>query len=649
MIAATPFPLQADPRYPFYALVPKDFRENLRFRERLIRWGEDDADVRADLWEMCRRDFLFWVNAFCWINEPRADESAHRALPFITRSMQDAAFDRLLGAVPRRDVTVFKSRDVGFSWMGMSKAAHDFLFAPMTEIGVVSARAELVDEIGAKSTLFAKIDFLLDEDRYPWFLLPATARIDGKRYRRNLRIFENVENGSSIKGFAATGDVFRSTRPTWAFMDEIGFFPDGQDQNAMAASQHATRCRVIGSTPNLPAGVFYNRVKHREKFDAAFVEMPWEEDPEKAAGLYTSDDGRLKVIDRDFWARLLGCRVADLDSRLADLQARYPFNLDGELRSPYFDYECKRADDPQKMAKELSRRFEGTGGPFFKPAVFERLRAECCRPPVLRGRFVVDPETLAARWHEDPNGPVLLWVSLDVHGKPPSGRRYVVASDVAAGTGGAHSSNSVTAIADAATGEQVGEFAVADMQPPAFARWNVGVSKLFNEAYHVWDANGPTGAQYTDEIGRIGYANVYRRAVDEIGRGPGGKKTKKIGFHTGNEEVKVATLSALGTAIQKGRYVPRSEAFFEELAQYVWKGGKVVHATAVTTDDGSAQGKAHGDRVIGHALAVKGIDDRPASEPDAASEVAKPGTLAWRMQEAERLERESKNEFDWND
>lgn len=646
MIAPPKYPLQADRRYPFYALVPKEFRANLRFRERLLRLGDEAPEYRAELWEMSRRDFLLWLNCFGWVGEPRNEDSLYRELPFISRPYQDRALDQLIEAIPKRDVTTFKSRDVGFSWMGMAKVAHDFLFSPMTEVGVVSAKEDLVDKSGAKSTLFAKIDFLLDEKRYPWWLLPNVPRMDGKRYRRNTLVFENVENNSSIKGFAATGDVMRSTRPTWAFMDEIAFFPDGQDLNAMSATQYATRCRVIGSTPNYQTGVFYERVVNREKFDAAFIEMSWDEDAEKAAGMYTSENGQLVLLDREFWARVFGCRVADVEKKAAEGGGKYRFIKDGKRRSPYFDYECARAENPDQTARELEKSFEGTGGAFFRMAVWKKIRERDARDPVLRGDFNVDVERYRATWEKFEDGPVLLWIQLDAHGKPPAGRGYVVGADIASGTAGTHSSNSVVAIYDVATGEQVAELATAVVDPFTLGVWTVAVCKLFNDALLNWDAKGVTGAQFTEAVRDSGYAHLYRKEQEGVVTR---KKSRTIGSHVQGQEPKAAMLRALEKDCESGAWAIRSAAVYEELGQYVMKDGKLVHATSVTTTDHAARGDAHGDRVIASALARKARRDRPAVEPDPEKGPAPYGSLAWRMQQdAERELAAANNAYDWN-
>ena len=56
----------------YYNLVPKDRRKNLEFRKWMIQLGTEDLEQRSELWMMCSRDILFYINVFGWLLEPRA-------------------------------------------------------------------------------------------------------------------------------------------------------------------------------------------------------------------------------------------------------------------------------------------------------------------------------------------------------------------------------------------------------------------------------------------------------------------------------------------------------------------------------------------------------------------------------------------------
>lgn len=649
MILANTYPLQLQRRFPFYGWVPKEWRANLAFREAVLRAGDDTPEYRADLWEMCRRDFLFWLNTFAFVEEPRG-LPGYRTLPFITRSIQDAAAADLLDCIPLEDCVLHKSREVGASWLAMAKAGHDFLFLPGTKIGVVSAIEELVDKTGDSSTLFAKLDFLLSEDRFPWWLLPHQERnADGLLYKRNFKLFENKENGSAINGYACKDDVGRGGRKAWWLIDELASFPPGSDQAAMDALVGNTNCRVMISTPKLPAGVYYNAIRFADQTRVRVINMDWKDDPEKRAGLYTSENGKLKAIDRDFWAQVFKCKLEDVERVAEERGAAYPFKLDGETRSPYFDWMLTRPGvNAKTVARELNRRFEGAGGAFFTLGLWERLANDPekgARPPLARGRFAVDPEDLSVRWMAGDDGPVKLWTPLNHEGKPPIGRQYAFGADVAAGTAGEYSSNSAAVILDAVTGEQVLGFSANDIKPEAFATWSVAVCKLFNNAHMNWDANGGGGKTFGNRVLELGYGNITRHSTEMVGAK---QVTRKPGTHIQGTGAKEAFLASLESAIDDGTITLKDSAIYEEASQYVWKNGKIVHSTSVSTDDESAMGDAHGDRVIAAAMALKCMKDRPAKEPTPETGPAPYGSLAWRIQENERRLVAARSEFDWD-
>src|SRR5690242_14499203 len=95
---------------PFYRFLRKD---PVGLREDRISIAEQcasDLEYRDGIIDCCRQDFLFWVNAFAYILEPR-DETGNTILPFNTWVHQDpvmAALAHYLGK--RRDICGDKSR-----------------------------------------------------------------------------------------------------------------------------------------------------------------------------------------------------------------------------------------------------------------------------------------------------------------------------------------------------------------------------------------------------------------------------------------------------------------------------------------------------------------------------------------------------------
>jgi hypothetical protein len=105
----------------------------------------------------------------------------------------------------------------------------------------------------------------------------------------------------------------------------------------------------------------------------------------------------------------------------------------------------------------------------------------------------------------------------------------------------------------------------------------------------------------------------------------------------------------MSAAIQNGEYCIRSEKLMEECRQYVYKQGRVVHSRSVRTQDHSAKGQAHGDRVIAAAIAWHAAKDRPAVssvDREEFEEEIPYGCMAWRFQQQDKRQK-ALSKGDW--
>ena len=88
---------QVREKYPFYRWccrnVPgyKTKRGNLLFRKKVLELALEKEDFALQLWIMCSRDLLFYINTFCFTYDPRKIPKITE-LPFITYDYQDVAF-----------------------------------------------------------------------------------------------------------------------------------------------------------------------------------------------------------------------------------------------------------------------------------------------------------------------------------------------------------------------------------------------------------------------------------------------------------------------------------------------------------------------------------------------------------------------------
>lgn len=639
-----------------YAQVPKGFAENLEYRLKIRTVAAKDVGFQRAMIEACRQDFLFFVNVFGWLYEPRPRKANGRKLPnvipFITWPHQDAAFLQIREALGYEDIGAEKARGEGMSWALTYFAIQDWAFEPMSAIGLVSRSEAAVDTPDDMDSLFAKIDWIIT--KLPVWMV-GTKDVD---YRRSINdhTLKNIRNGSMISGFAATGEFATGGRKKWIGWDELAKFPRGPDAEAMTSSQQVTDSRLIISTPKGTEGE-YHRVMH-EASSMVKVVLDWKDNPTRNRGLYTLKNGIPVAVDPINNPLLSSYEVngvvfdyATPNKALNDLLSRLRhkgFKLDDKIRSPWYDHECDRAGaTPQSIAQELDRDYGGSmfriyGNEFFAKAESTK------REPRLRGLLNFNLETLEPEFDIVDNGPFLMWTALDHRGNPPM-HPYAAGVDLSAGLGGSHSSNSVIEIIDMLTMEQVLEYATNTESPTDFADICIALCKLFNNAYLAWEANHSNGGAFTKRVKDRQYGNVYyRKQLHKRGN----IRTTEMGWWSDDRTIG-AMHGDLNLAVRKEELTLRGRALIEECGQYVNDGGKIVHVSSKgRKTDGVEKGKAHGDRVVAMCVALQAAKDRPMSEEsrkDGESYGDDPpyGTMAYR----EKVYRDSlkEDEDPWKD
>src|SRR5882672_2542285 len=101
----------------WFKIVPKDLHDNHRFRKFLVAKASSDKGLQRALKELCKRDILFWFNAFVFTYDPRKKQ---KSIPFITYPFQDECILLTLQCIREGEHIVQpKSRTMGASWMDM--------------------------------------------------------------------------------------------------------------------------------------------------------------------------------------------------------------------------------------------------------------------------------------------------------------------------------------------------------------------------------------------------------------------------------------------------------------------------------------------------------------------------------------------------
>jgi len=592
----------------FYSQVPKGLAENLAYRLDIRRRAAKDERFRHACIVACRHDILYWMNSFVYLYEPRPRFKNGRQLPmvipFITWPHQDKFILDIQGVLGREDIGVEKSRGEGASWIAAMLAVHNWLFMPMTAIGFVSKDMSAADDPDDPDSLFWKVDWELT--KLPKWMVP--------QFKRKLaeHTLKNLETGSTISAYAATGDVASGGRKTWFLMDELAKFPRGPDSEAMASTQFVTNSRLIVSTPLGATGAYYE-IMHEPSTMTKIV-LDWKDNPIRRKGLYRFQDGKPVAMEPDTnpLPEDYNPPSKAVLNRFAFLKAR-GFKLEDTIRSPWYDGQCARPHaTPQSIAQELDRNY---GGSMFKLFGSDFLaRAEkSVRPPFVTGNLGYNSETLEPDFEKHSNGQLRVWCNLDAYNRPPRAL-YVVGVDVSTGLAGTYTSNSTIEVFNGQSGEQVAEMASNSIVPVDWADLSMAVSKWFHDAYLIWEINGP-GTAVTKRILDKRYANVYMRTV--LWKKGKRRKTKEPGWHT-NDKTKEIAFSEFSRSVRTGEIIIRSKDLLFEANQYVRADGKITHVAVVSAAD-DASGEAHGDRIIGACLSIQGIRDRPLMSVSAAA------------------------------
>ena len=586
-------------------LVPRDHVGNLKFRKAILERCYEDHEALVDFWLMCSRDILFYINTTGWTLNPRRKN--HKLIPFITYEYQDTAILKMEKYLGEEDIAVPKSRDMGASWCCLLVLEHAWHFRSLEQFLLTSEKQELVDSKSEKA-LFSKLDFWWDH--LPKFMVPNTDRTKNHA--------KNQDTASAFDGEATVENLGTGDRRSAILLDETAKMP--QADAIFTATADVSDCRIFNSTPKGRYGTgesFFNKVRNP---DTIKVFMHWTEHPEKRRGLYRIEDGEHVALDPNTYNW-----QDDYDFETLT------FHKGRKARSPWYDKQCARQDfDPVRIAQELDIDFAGSTERLADADVIAKVRAELVKAPMHTGRFTVDPEECTLEFMEKRGGQVEVWCPLDQDGNPPRDQ-YALGIDVCSGTGGAKISESAISAWNRRTKEQVMEFTANDIRPQEWARYAVAVARWFFNAYMVPEAGGTVNTQFITTLEDIGYHNVHRRRVENIGYK---KVTDKLGHP--NNDGGYGILQRMMQDIMDGRCTVRSSKVVSQLLEYEFVAGsgsgRLMHAASRSSKSAANKGNLHGDAAIAAGLGWHGVYQRPvAMEEKPKTTKAEVGSMAHRM------------------
>jgi len=578
--------------------VPTDLVGNLRWRSALLKRCRDPKYQQAVLW-LCERDILFWINSFVWTLDPR--KAGQKVSPFICWDYQEEA---LLSQDPSNpgllwcietghSMLIEKSRDMGASWLCLLVAAWQFLFHPWIKVLCISRSEDAVDKAGDPDCLFWKIDFALEN--LPHWMLRGWER--SSTSCRQKMVFSHPLTKSTITGQASTDKAGVGGRATWMLIDEFSQIREARE--ILRRTAGTTDCRIFSGTHKGVGSVFYE-LANPLSAAGAFIKkrvMHWTQHPMKKKGMYRWDQkhNRPSIIDKTY-------RFPPDYPFVNELKpAGGPFP---HIRSPWYDKKVKEIGDEGGVAEDLDINPSGSLDQVFDAVKIKLIAQESARVPLWVGEIETTPDGRPMGLRQARDGRLRLWRYPDGDQFAPS--RFVVACDVSEGVG---ATPSCATIADAKTGEKIGEYCTAQMLPVDFARSVVALCRLLGDdegregAYLGWERAGPGNTFGKAVQEEYLYRFVFRPADDDK------KARKKHAVEPGflpTPEAKDNMFRLYAQALYSRHYTNPSKKALEECLGFERDNqGHAVHPNVKTRDEWSGATQCHGDRVIADALSWK--------------------------------------------
>jgi hypothetical protein len=228
---------------------------------------------------LCHADIHHWLDEWGWIQDPKAQDSAERVIPFRAWPRQVEYVDWLLDGAERGAPRVLnKSREVGATWVALMVLYWLWLTSDHFYAHLASRKEPAVDDLGPKS-LFGKLAFIARTQ--PSFLRPAKFSLDKNRKKLHL---ENPANGSLITGEGLSHGFSRGDRVGVLLTDEWAHVPHHLQQQIRLGIESVARSWWAISTPNGRGDDFHSRWRLAAEADR--FEIGWEDDPRKSRGWY---------------------------------------------------------------------------------------------------------------------------------------------------------------------------------------------------------------------------------------------------------------------------------------------------------------------------------------------------------------------------
>lgn len=596
-------------------MYPKSVEENIRFRNDLLIKCEQNETLRAAIYELARKDILFFFNVFLWAEDPFAVKGLRHGIPsiryrpIITYGFQDEFIFALQKAIEKgENLIADKSRDMLATYMILGTYLHGWLFKGHKYL-ITSWKEDEIDGKEDTSTHFGKLRFWLR--RMPGFMLPRG--FDWKKNSSSMKL-QNPANGGTITGSAASPNLGSGRREDSIFFDELSKWQD-HAHDAWNATSFATFCKLAVWTPRGSGNKAAELMRGDEIKNK--WHLHWYIHPEKT---FTSKEHLEKVKKGGVFDKVKKY-VVQVNSDQSKSPSGCYVDQYGKIRSEWYDNDCetREADD---IAENLDCDYLTTGNPVFDTLKCEQNKYAARSPEtgdlnwVIRPRysretgFTENIDELKVEWVPNFNGEYKVWE----HPKEGWEDGYVLSADTAEGLEqGDYNSGSVSRrfienredIVMVPDGEEFKMPTVAEINNHAkgfeFAEQLVKLAVYYKFAWIVPERNNTSGGAVVNELFKM-YRKLFH---DQILTKGYPEQKDRVGFST-NQSTKGTIIKTLSKAISFGTIYDPCEEFWGECLTYVNNNGTM-----------EAQGKSKGercydDRVMDRALKLWAHKELPA-------------------------------------
>jgi hypothetical protein len=293
------------------------------------------STLNNDKTRVLSQGFRYWADNFVWIQNPRAESAHEKNIPFLLWDYQERAAEEIIRAITLGyDMPIEKSRDMGLSWLIVAIFVYMWHFQGFDFL-LGSGKAEYVDTRGSIKSLFEKARYIIE--RSPKWMIP---KLIDKKHDKSMLLIHPI-SGASLVGESNNINFGRSDRKKAILFDEFAMW-EQTDKAAWQSCASSTSCRIPLSTATTRGTNchFFTVINNAKKKVNPYLRLHWSLHPKFAQGLYRDELGNIKSPWYDDQVK----RASSLQEVYQELDIDYLASA-GDKVFPMFSIEDNVKDD----------------------------------------------------------------------------------------------------------------------------------------------------------------------------------------------------------------------------------------------------------------------------------------------------------------